>query len=103
MSLFWIKWANFVLSKQVYRLGSLYITETYIYRVSLMILLYLYIYAYFTAGLTAFYMFHIYLLVFEGYFNVHFQNLNGKKKIHYIQYLCGVKKENKIFIRYGMI
>nr|QWY86818.1 NADH-plastoquinone oxidoreductase subunit 5 [Bobgunnia fistuloides] len=32
-----------------------------------------------TAGLTAFYMFRIYLLVFEGYFNVHFQNYNGKK------------------------
>nr|UWV18948.1 NADH-plastoquinone oxidoreductase subunit 5 [Anthyllis barba-jovis] len=32
-----------------------------------------------TAGLTAFYMFRIYLLVFEGYFNVHFQNFNGKK------------------------
>nr|QVX29546.1 NADH-plastoquinone oxidoreductase subunit 5 [Harpalyce brasiliana] len=32
-----------------------------------------------TAGLTAFYMFRIYLLVFEGYLNVHFQNLNGKK------------------------
>nr|QVX30641.1 NADH-plastoquinone oxidoreductase subunit 5 [Camoensia scandens]UWV19122.1 NADH-plastoquinone oxidoreductase subunit 5 [Camoensia scandens] len=32
-----------------------------------------------TAGLTAFYMFRIYLLVFEGYLNVHFENLNGKK------------------------
>nr|QVX28431.1 NADH-plastoquinone oxidoreductase subunit 5 [Tabaroa caatingicola] len=32
-----------------------------------------------TAGLTAFYMFRIYLLVFEGYLNVHFQNINGKK------------------------
>nr|YP_010514516.1 NADH dehydrogenase subunit 5 [Coursetia rostrata]UXL86169.1 NADH dehydrogenase subunit 5 [Coursetia rostrata] len=32
-----------------------------------------------TAGLTAFYMFRIYLLVFEGYFNVHFQNFNGKQ------------------------
>nr|UQU69142.1 NADH-plastoquinone oxidoreductase subunit 5 [Geoffroea decorticans] len=33
-----------------------------------------------TAGLTAFYMFRIYLLVFEGYLNVNFQNFNGKKK-----------------------
>nr|YP_009772214.1 NADH-plastoquinone oxidoreductase subunit 5 [Zornia diphylla]QIT03082.1 NADH-plastoquinone oxidoreductase subunit 5 [Zornia diphylla] len=33
-----------------------------------------------TAGLTAFYMFRIYLLVFEGYLNVHFQNFNGKIK-----------------------
>nr|YP_009766969.1 NADH-plastoquinone oxidoreductase subunit 5 [Ateleia glazioveana]QIS97504.1 NADH-plastoquinone oxidoreductase subunit 5 [Ateleia glazioveana] len=32
-----------------------------------------------TAGLTAFYMFRIYLLVFEGYLNVNFQNYNGKK------------------------
>nr|YP_009769047.1 NADH-plastoquinone oxidoreductase subunit 5 [Vatairea guianensis]QIS99665.1 NADH-plastoquinone oxidoreductase subunit 5 [Vatairea guianensis] len=32
-----------------------------------------------TAGLTAFYMFRIYLLVFEGYLNVHFQKFNGKK------------------------
>nr|YP_010615926.1 NADH-plastoquinone oxidoreductase subunit 5 [Atraphaxis irtyschensis]WAU47200.1 NADH-plastoquinone oxidoreductase subunit 5 [Atraphaxis irtyschensis] len=32
-----------------------------------------------TAGLTAFYMFRIYLLVFEGHLNVHFQNYNGKK------------------------
>jgi len=31
------------------------------------------------AGLTAFYMFRIYLLVFEGYLNVHFLNFNGKK------------------------
>nr|YP_010143110.1 NADH-plastoquinone oxidoreductase subunit 5 [Polygala karensium]QQL04231.1 NADH-plastoquinone oxidoreductase subunit 5 [Polygala karensium] len=35
--------------------------------------------AYFTAGLTAFYMFRIYLLIFEGHLNIHFQNLNGKK------------------------
>nr|YP_010159016.1 NADH-plastoquinone oxidoreductase subunit 5 [Austrosteenisia blackii]QRG31296.1 NADH-plastoquinone oxidoreductase subunit 5 [Austrosteenisia blackii] len=35
--------------------------------------------AYSTAGLTAFYMFRIYLLVFEGYLNVHFLNFNGKK------------------------
>nr|UFZ13605.1 NADH-plastoquinone oxidoreductase subunit 5 [Fagopyrum urophyllum] len=32
-----------------------------------------------TAGLTAFYMFRIYLLTFEGHLNVHFQNYNGKK------------------------
>nr|YP_010295808.1 NADH-plastoquinone oxidoreductase subunit 5 [Syringa villosa]QSZ78140.1 NADH dehydrogenase subunit 5 [Syringa komarowii subsp. reflexa]UMB49734.1 NADH-plastoquinone oxidoreductase subunit 5 [Syringa villosa] len=32
-----------------------------------------------TAGLTAFYMFRIYLLTFEGYLNVHFQNYSGKK------------------------
>ncbi|DAD49770.1 TPA_asm: hypothetical protein HUJ06_031842 [Nelumbo nucifera] len=32
-----------------------------------------------TAGLTAFYMFRIYLLTFEGPLNVHFQNYSGKK------------------------
>nr|YP_009571816.1 NADH-plastoquinone oxidoreductase subunit 5 [Rivina humilis]QBC69771.1 NADH-plastoquinone oxidoreductase subunit 5 [Rivina humilis] len=35
--------------------------------------------AYFTAGLTAFYMFRIYLLTFEGNFNVYFKNYSGKK------------------------
>nr|QBE87860.1 NADH-plastoquinone oxidoreductase subunit 5 [Corbichonia decumbens] len=35
--------------------------------------------AYFTAGLTAFYMFRIYLLTFEGHLNVYFKNYNGKK------------------------
>nr|YP_009669782.1 NADH dehydrogenase subunit F [Ruizterania albiflora]QCW95067.1 NADH dehydrogenase subunit F [Ruizterania albiflora] len=34
----------------------------------------------FTAGLTAFYMFRIYLLTFEGHFNVHFQNYSGQRK-----------------------
>nr|YP_009713953.1 NADH dehydrogenase subunit 5 [Ilex asprella]QGJ04287.1 NADH dehydrogenase subunit 5 [Ilex asprella] len=32
-----------------------------------------------TAGLTAFYMFRIYLLTFEGHLNVNFQNYSGKK------------------------
>nr|YP_008994527.1 NADH-plastoquinone oxidoreductase subunit 5 [Hypseocharis bilobata]YP_008994545.1 NADH-plastoquinone oxidoreductase subunit 5 [Hypseocharis bilobata]AGV02955.1 NADH-plastoquinone oxidoreductase subunit 5 [Hypseocharis bilobata]AGV02975.1 NADH-plastoquinone oxidoreductase subunit 5 [Hypseocharis bilobata] len=32
-----------------------------------------------TAGLTAFYMFRIYLLTFEGYLNTHFLNYSGKK------------------------
>ena len=35
--------------------------------------------AYFTAALTAFYMFRVYLLTFEGHLNVHFQNYSGKK------------------------
>nr|YP_009572402.1 NADH-plastoquinone oxidoreductase subunit 5 [Monococcus echinophorus]QBE87367.1 NADH-plastoquinone oxidoreductase subunit 5 [Monococcus echinophorus] len=35
--------------------------------------------AYFTAGLTAFYMFRIYLLTFEGNFNLYFKNYSGKK------------------------
>nr|YP_010848723.1 NADH-plastoquinone oxidoreductase subunit 5 [Melodinus tenuicaudatus]WEV93374.1 NADH-plastoquinone oxidoreductase subunit 5 [Melodinus tenuicaudatus] len=37
--------------------------------------------AWVTAGLTAFYMFRIYLLTFEGHLNVHFQNYSGKQKI----------------------
>nr|BCA89978.1 NADH-plastoquinone oxidoreductase subunit 5 [Vaccinium uliginosum] len=32
-----------------------------------------------TAGLTAFYMFRIYLLTFEGHFNTNFQNYSGKE------------------------
>nr|YP_009419973.1 NADH-plastoquinone oxidoreductase subunit 5 [Melliodendron xylocarpum]ASM46669.1 NADH-plastoquinone oxidoreductase subunit 5 [Melliodendron xylocarpum]QAV58644.1 NADH-plastoquinone oxidoreductase subunit 5 [Melliodendron xylocarpum]QHN69698.1 NADH-plastoquinone oxidoreductase subunit 5 [Melliodendron xylocarpum]QID77452.1 NADH-plastoquinone oxidoreductase subunit 5 [Melliodendron xylocarpum] len=32
-----------------------------------------------TAGLTAFYMFRIYFLTFEGHLNVHFKNYSGKK------------------------
>nr|YP_009348510.1 NADH dehydrogenase subunit 5 [Akebia quinata]YP_009758545.1 NADH-plastoquinone oxidoreductase subunit 5 [Stauntonia obovatifoliola subsp. urophylla]YP_010169327.1 NdhF [Stauntonia chinensis]APY18870.1 NADH dehydrogenase subunit 5 [Akebia quinata]QIN90351.1 NADH-plastoquinone oxidoreductase subunit 5 [Stauntonia obovatifoliola subsp. urophylla]QRZ04249.1 NdhF [Stauntonia chinensis] len=35
--------------------------------------------AYSTAGLTAFYMFRVYLLTFEGHLNVRFQNYSGKK------------------------
>nr|ASM42753.1 NADH-plastoquinone oxidoreductase subunit 5 [Pyrenaria spectabilis var. greeniae] len=35
--------------------------------------------AWFTAGLTAFYIFRIYLLTFEGHLNVHFQDYSGKK------------------------
>jgi NAD(P)H-quinone oxidoreductase subunit 5 len=31
-----------------------------------------------TAGLTAFYMFRVYLLTFEGHLNIHFQNYSGK-------------------------
>nr|YP_009575727.1 NADH dehydrogenase subunit 5 [Pseudostellaria setulosa]QBJ06417.1 NADH dehydrogenase subunit 5 [Pseudostellaria setulosa] len=35
--------------------------------------------AYFTAGLTAFYMFRIYLLTFDGYLNLYCKNYSGKK------------------------
>nr|QNH92119.1 NdhF [Senna bicapsularis] len=49
-----------------------------------------------TAGLTAFYMFRIYLLVFEGNLNVNFKNYNGKKNssFHSIS-LWGKEKEVK--------
>nr|YP_010431860.1 NADH-plastoquinone oxidoreductase subunit 5 [Styrax americanus]USS62310.1 NADH-plastoquinone oxidoreductase subunit 5 [Styrax americanus] len=36
-----------------------------------------------TAGLTAFYMFRIYLLTFEGHLNVHFQNYSNQKSIQF--------------------
>nr|WNM89703.1 NADH-plastoquinone oxidoreductase subunit 5 [Toxicopueraria peduncularis] len=48
-----------------------------------------------TAGLTAFYMFRIYLLVFEGYLNVHFLNFNGKKKSSFYSISLWGKKEVK--------
>nr|YP_009661886.1 NADH dehydrogenase subunit 5 [Mimosa pudica]QCT83231.1 NADH dehydrogenase subunit 5 [Mimosa pudica] len=49
-----------------------------------------------TAGLTAFYMFRIYLLVFEGYLNVNCKNFNGKKNgsFHSIS-LWGKEKKAK--------
>lgn len=49
-----------------------------------------------TAGLTAFYMFRIYLLVFEGYLNINSKNFNGKKNssFHSIS-LWGKEKESK--------
>nr|YP_010898367.1 NADH dehydrogenase subunit F [Micranthes octopetala]WHL46821.1 NADH dehydrogenase subunit F [Micranthes octopetala] len=48
--------------------------------------------AWFTAGLTAFYMFRIYLLTFEGHLNIHFQNYIGKKRsAFYSIYLWGKK------------
>nr|YP_010961938.1 NADH-plastoquinone oxidoreductase subunit 5 [Tongoloa taeniophylla]WNH40475.1 NADH-plastoquinone oxidoreductase subunit 5 [Tongoloa taeniophylla] len=49
------------------------INDTWLYSPILAII------AWFTAGLTAFYMFRIYLLTFEGHLNVQFQNYSGKK------------------------
>nr|YP_010389816.1 NADH-plastoquinone oxidoreductase subunit 5 [Amphicarpaea ferruginea]UPU95858.1 NADH-plastoquinone oxidoreductase subunit 5 [Amphicarpaea ferruginea] len=48
-----------------------------------------------TAGLTAFYMFRIYLLVFEGYLNVNFLNFNGKKNSLFYSISLWGKKEVK--------
>ncbi len=46
-------------------------------------------------GLIVFYMFWIYLFVFEGYLNVYFLNFNGKKNsLFYLIFLWG-KKEVK--------
>ncbi|KAI3951973.1 hypothetical protein MKW92_033792 [Papaver armeniacum] len=55
--------------------------------------------AYFTAGLTAFYMFRMYLLTFAGHLNVYSQNFSAKKTNHFIQYPSGfflsTAKKNK--------
>nr|YP_010965231.1 NADH dehydrogenase subunit F [Consolea macracantha]YP_010965248.1 NADH dehydrogenase subunit F [Consolea macracantha]YP_010965317.1 NADH dehydrogenase subunit F [Consolea moniliformis]YP_010965334.1 NADH dehydrogenase subunit F [Consolea moniliformis]YP_010965403.1 NADH dehydrogenase subunit F [Consolea rubescens]YP_010965420.1 NADH dehydrogenase subunit F [Consolea rubescens]WNM91314.1 NADH dehydrogenase subunit F [Consolea macracantha]WNM91331.1 NADH dehydrogenase subunit F [Consolea ma len=39
--------------------------------------------AYFTAGLTAFYMFRIYLLTFEGHLNIYLKSYSGKKSSYF--------------------
>nr|QFO88281.1 NADH-plastoquinone oxidoreductase subunit 5 [Silene littorea] len=39
--------------------------------------------AYFTAGLTAFYMFRIYFLTFDGHLNLYCKNYSGKKNISF--------------------
>nr|ATL61640.1 NADH dehydrogenase subunit 5 [Argostemma yappii] len=51
------------------------LTDTWFYSTSFGII------AWVTAGLTAFYMFRIYLLTFEGHFGVQVQNYIGKQKI----------------------
>nr|YP_010732781.1 NADH-plastoquinone oxidoreductase subunit 5 [Exochorda giraldii]WEG91219.1 NADH-plastoquinone oxidoreductase subunit 5 [Exochorda giraldii] len=49
-----------------------------------------------TAGLTAFYMFRIYLLTFEGHLNVYFQTYSGKKNSSfYSMSLWGKDKEGQ--------
>nr|YP_010513774.1 NADH dehydrogenase subunit 5 [Tephrosia onobrychoides]UXL85345.1 NADH dehydrogenase subunit 5 [Tephrosia onobrychoides] len=50
-----------------------------------------------TAGLTAFYMFRIYLLVFEGYLNIHFLNFNGKKNSSFYSISLWGKERKKKF------
>uniref|UniRef100_UPI0030FED367 NADH dehydrogenase subunit F n=1 Tax=Simarouba versicolor TaxID=459157 RepID=UPI0030FED367 len=53
--------------------------------------------AFFTAGLTAFYMFRIYLLTFEGHLNVCFQNYSGiKSNSFYSISLWGKEEPNLI-------
>jgi len=49
-----------------------------------------------TAGLTAFYMFRIYLLTFEGHLNVHFQNYSGKKNSAFYSISVWGKEGSKI-------
>nr|WNH38938.1 NADH-plastoquinone oxidoreductase subunit 5 [Pimpinella purpurea] len=52
--------------------------------------------AWFTAGLTAFYMFRIYLLTFEGHLNVHFKNYSGKKNTPFCSISLWGKEDSKI-------
>nr|YP_010266813.1 NADH dehydrogenase subunit 5 [Triadica sebifera]UIF92121.1 NADH dehydrogenase subunit 5 [Triadica sebifera] len=49
----------------------------------------------FTAGLTAFYMFRVYLLTFEGHLNVHFKNYSGKKNSSFYSISLWGKKRSK--------
>nr|YP_010557817.1 NADH-plastoquinone oxidoreductase subunit 5 [Euphorbia invenusta]UED18596.1 NADH-plastoquinone oxidoreductase subunit 5 [Euphorbia invenusta] len=53
--------------------------------------------AWFTAGLTAFYMFRIYLFIFEGYFNLNFKNYNGKKNSSFYSISLWGKEGSKTF------
>lgn len=50
----------------------------------------------YTAGLTAFYMFRVYLLTFEGHLNVHFQKYNGKKNSSFYSISIWGKEETKM-------
>nr|UFA48188.1 NADH-plastoquinone oxidoreductase subunit 5 [Physospermopsis shaniana] len=52
--------------------------------------------AWFTAGLTAFYMFRIYLLTFEGHLNVHFKNYSSKKNTPFFSISLWGKEDSKI-------
>nr|UDP58462.1 NADH-plastoquinone oxidoreductase subunit F [Kielmeyera appariciana] len=50
----------------------------------------------FTAGLTAFYMFRVYLLTFEGHLNVRFQNYSGKTNSSFYSISLWGKEEQKM-------
>ncbi|XVF55771.1 hypothetical protein PTKIN_Ptkin06aG0064000 [Pterospermum kingtungense] len=52
-----------------------------------------------TAGLTAFYMFRIYLLTFEGHLNIHFQNYSGKKSSSFYSIKLWGKEDQKMINR----
>nr|YP_009893114.1 NADH dehydrogenase subunit 5 [Chamira circaeoides]QKK39487.1 NADH dehydrogenase subunit 5 [Chamira circaeoides] len=60
--------------------------------------------AYSTAGLTAFYMFRIYLLTFEGHLNTSFLNYSGKKRSSFYSISLWGKEEEKNFNRnFGLV
>nr|UTA97966.1 NADH dehydrogenase subunit 5 [Papaver radicatum subsp. laestadianum]UTA98053.1 NADH dehydrogenase subunit 5 [Papaver radicatum subsp. macrostigmum] len=52
--------------------------------------------AYFTAGLTAFYMFRMYLLTFEGHLNVYSQYFSGKKNSSFYSISIWGKEGQKV-------
>nr|YP_010483858.1 NADH dehydrogenase subunit F [Piper bonii]UVV35968.1 NADH dehydrogenase subunit F [Piper bonii] len=52
--------------------------------------------AYSTAGLTAFYMFRVYLLTFDGHLRIHFTNLNGAKSHSLYSISIWGKKESNL-------
>jgi len=57
-----------------------------------------------TAGLTAFYMFRIYLLTFEGHFNINFQNYNGNKNTPlYSISLWGKEYSKRLTKNFGLL
>nr|QEJ86451.1 NdhF [Whipplea modesta] len=56
-----------------------------------------------TAGLTAFYMFRIYLLTFEGHLNIHFQNYSGKKNISFYSISLWGKEGSKTIKKKNLI
>ena len=59
---------------------------------------------YATAGLTAFYMFRIYLLIFEGHLNIDFQNYSGKKNSSlYSINLWGKEEKKRINTNFGLL
>uniref|UniRef100_UPI0030FEF651 NADH dehydrogenase subunit 5 n=1 Tax=Zippelia begoniifolia TaxID=126646 RepID=UPI0030FEF651 len=52
--------------------------------------------AYSTAGLTAFYMFRVYLLTFDGQLRIHFQNWNGAKSSSFYSISIWGKEESNL-------
>nr|YP_010948554.1 NADH-plastoquinone oxidoreductase subunit 5 [Hydrocotyle dielsiana]YP_010948999.1 NADH-plastoquinone oxidoreductase subunit 5 [Hydrocotyle himalaica]YP_010949085.1 NADH-plastoquinone oxidoreductase subunit 5 [Hydrocotyle hookeri]YP_010949171.1 NADH-plastoquinone oxidoreductase subunit 5 [Hydrocotyle hookeri subsp. chinensis]YP_010949257.1 NADH-plastoquinone oxidoreductase subunit 5 [Hydrocotyle hookeri subsp. handelii]YP_010949343.1 NADH-plastoquinone oxidoreductase subunit 5 [Hydrocotyle p len=60
-----------------------------------------------TAGLTAFYMFRIYLLTFEGHLNVYFQKYSGKKNTSFYSISLwgkkGLKRINKNYQNFHLL
>ncbi|KAH0854210.1 LOW QUALITY PROTEIN: hypothetical protein HID58_090043 [Brassica napus] len=57
-----------------------------------------------TAGLTAFYMFRIYLLTFEGHLNTYFINYSGKKSSSFYSIsLWGKEEDKKLNRNFGLV